>query len=352
MVFGLPPAWAITAAEEPLVKVVEKMLPMVVNINSEHVVQGRVTDPFSQFFGRYYQQRVPSLGSGVVVSADGYVVTCAHVVERAENQQVKATLGDGSIFRAKLISSDYDLDLALLQIEDSKSPLPFLDLRQLSPNLLGQTVVALGNPVGYESSISKGILSARNRSIRTDQGSAEGLLQTDAAINPGNSGGALIDIEGKFVGLSSAKFTGQAIEGIGFAIPGETVSNWVADAIAIAKGEKKAPKPISLVEVVQKKFGLTLQELTPELAQSFGLATTNGLLVADVEKNGPAEKVGIKVGMLVVRLGNVNVASEASLPRQLTKIKPGEQMPVTIAVAERRGNFVIQRSAVANVMAR
>ena len=341
------------AAEEPLVKMVEKVRPAVVNINTERIVQGRVNDAFNPFFARYYQTRVPSLGSGVLISADGYIVTCAHVVAQAADPGVKVTLVDGSTLPAAILFSDEDADLALLKITRPE-PFPFISTAQadLSPDLLGETVVAMGDPVGYQSSVSAGILSAKDRKVRTEDGSAEGLLQTDAAINPGNSGGALVDIEGKLAGICNAKLAGNAVEGIGFAIPGQKVSAWLADAVAIAQGKKPAPKPVSLVDVLWDRFGVRFQTITPDLAESFNLPTTNGLLVSDIDKGGPADLAGMQNGMVLVRVGNVTIINADSLPHQLRGVKKGDQVDFTIAVIEQQGSLVFRRSQLFQLIAR
>ncbi len=346
---------ALSPADEPLVKVVEKCRPAVVNINTDRIVQRQVQDPFDRFFGNYdnrsyiVKQRVGSLGSGVVIEPSGYILTCAHVVGRAEDKSaIRVTLSDGTVLPAKLLASDEDADMALLKV-DASGALPYIGVApaDLSPNLLGETVVALGNPVGLQSSVSAGILSARDRKAKTEGGEAEGLLQTDAAINPGNSGGALVDIEGKFVGLCNAKLGGliqgtTSVEGIGFAIPGAKVSPWVADAIAVAKGEKAAPVPVSLVDVVWKKFGVRFQNITPDLAAAFQLPSSNGMLVAAVAKGSPAEQGGMANGMVLVRLGNVQIANSDSLPRELAKVKPGDAVTFTLGVVEQRGSLLVR----------
>lgn len=325
----------------------------MVNINTEQLVQGQVTDVFSPFFSRYYQTRVPSLGSGVLISADGYIITCAHVVARAADKSVKVTLADGSTLPASILFSDEDADLALLKIE-RKDPLPFISLApaDLSPNLLGETVVAIGDPVGFQSSVSSGILSAKERKITTENGDAEGLLQTDTAINPGNSGGALVDIQGQFVGLCNAKLGGVNIQGLGFAIPGDKVSAWTSDAIAIAKGEKPPPKPVSLTDVLWNRFGVRFQNITPDLAEAFKLPTTNGMLVAAVDKGSPADLVKMQNGMVLVRIGNVTILNEDSLPRQLEKVKAGDPVAFTMAVTEQRGDLIYRRSQTVQIQAR
>jgi len=353
LILSLPCLHATGAADEPLVKMVEKTRPAVVNINTERIVQGRVNDVFSPFFSRYYQTRVPSLGSGVLVSADGYIVTCAHVVAQAADQGIKVTLVDGSTLPAAVLFADEDADLALLKVS-RKDPFPFISTAQadLSPDLLGETVVAMGDPVGYQSSVSAGILSAKDRKIQTEDGNAEGLLQTDAAINPGNSGGALVDIEGKLAGICNAKLAARAVEGIGFAIPGQKVSAWLADAIAIAKGQKPAPKPVSLVDVLWDRFGVRFQPITTELAESFNLPTTNGLLISDVDKGSPADLAGMQNGMVLVRIGNVTIINADSLPRQLRGVKKGDRVDFTIAVIEQRGELVYRRSQLFQLIAR
>ena len=347
---------AIAPAEEPLVKVVETVRPAVVNIHTERIVQRNIQDPYDLFFGRYYsvRQRVPSLGSGVLIDPSGYIVTCAHVVGRAEDKaKIEITLSDGTALPAEILSTDPDADLALLKIS-AKAPLPYVSAAaaDLSPNLLGETVMALGNPVGYESSVSSGILSAKNRKVHTDEGEAENLLQTNAAINPGNSGGALVDINGKLVGICNAKLAGQAVEGIGFAIPGEKVGPWVEDAIAIAKGKKAAPKPVSLVNVLQERFGVRFQDITPDLAKAFGLPSTDGMLVADVEKGSPADQIGMANGMVLVRIGTVTILDSGSLPRELAKVKAGETVAFSIKIVTQRGSMLIQNIKAVQLQAR
>lgn len=346
-------ALAITPAEEPVVAAVSKTLPTVVNINTEGVVTARVQDPFDIFFDRFQtrKQQFHSLGSGVLISPDGYIVTNAHVIERAQQLKIQVTLTDGSVYTAKLLSRDPDQDLALIKIEDKK-PLPFLDLKNLSPNLLGETVIALGNPIGYQSSVSQGILSAKNRTVKVEGGTMDGLLQTDAGINPGNSGGPLVDINGNFVGLNSAKAYGQAVESIGFAIPGNVVAAWVSDAIAIAKGEKKAPAPVSLTDVLKKRFGVTLQDVTPELAQEFGFSPSSGLLVSDVEAGSPADQAKIKRGMLLIRIGDMGVVDSESLPREIAKLKTGDHVIFTVSVVQTQGGFILRRSGQVELVAR
>ena len=201
---------------EPSVIAVAKAMPAVVNINTERVVQRTIRDPrddlFFQFFGgpmqrpRVLSQKVQSLGSGFIIDSSGYIVTNEHVVERAAELKISVTTHDGKTYSARYIAGSTEADLALLKI-DSPQPLPFLALTDLSPNLLGQTTLVLGNPLGYGSSVARGILSAKDRSVTIGETEYKNLLQTDAAINPGNSGGPIVDLTGKLIGVSSAKMS-------------------------------------------------------------------------------------------------------------------------------------------------
>ncbi len=347
ILFGSINAWAITPTEEPIVQAVAKAMPSVVNINTEGTQKVAV-----DFFQRYYvQQKVQSLGSGALISPEGYIVTCAHVVEGAANLKIKVTLSDGSEYQAKTISSDSDRDLAVIKIEDKK-PFPFLDLKTLSPNLLGQTVIALGNPVGYQNSVSAGILSAKNRTFRVENHVMEGLLQTDAAINPGNSGGPLVDINGHFVGLNSAKAAGQVIEGLGFAIPGESLAPWVNDVIAIAKGLKKAPPAVKPEEILQKRFGLKLQELTPELASTLRIPVKQGIVIGEVESESPADQAQMKPGMLITSMGGAPIRALEDLPRDLVKVRSGQTVIFQITLFKARPGQVLRNTVNVPLVAR
>ncbi len=208
-------------ATEPAVLAVAKVLPAVVNINTERIVRRRVRDPFedfaAQYFGNYrsrpreIRQTLQSLGSGFIVDPAGYIVTNEHVVQRAADLKIEVTMNDGKTYNAHYITGDKKKDLAFIKI-DAKADFPFINLDNISPNLLGQTVLVVGNAAGYGSSISRGILSGTKREITIDEIDYKDLLQTDAAINPGNSGGPLIDLSGRLVGVSSAKmaFTHKA----------------------------------------------------------------------------------------------------------------------------------------------
>src|SRR5437588_2081190 len=258
-------------AAEPAVLAVAKVLPAVVNINTERVVRRTVRDPFdefySQFFGNYrgrpreVRQTLQSLGSGFIVDPAGYIVTNQHVVERAADLKIQVTTNSGKTYSAHYITGDDKKDLAVIKI-DSKEKFPFISLENISPNLLGETVIVVGNAVGYGSSISRGVLSATKRDISIDNIEYKDLVQTDAAINPGNSGGPVIDISARLVGISSAKmaFTPQGVptQGLGFAIPAEVVRESVAQFRKVAQkqsGSKKQPAPTE-TSAAERMFGM------------------------------------------------------------------------------------------------
>lgn len=357
LLFISSPLYAMTPAEEPTVKAVQKTLPSVVNIQTERLVERRVASDVDLFMRRYWVMKQPvySLGSGLLISPDGYIVTNHHVVEMAEGLKIRVSFFNGSNYEAKFITSDPDKDLALIKIEETKE-LPGFDLKTLSPNLLGQTVIAVGNPVGYENSVSQGILSATNRRLSTENGEMTGLLQTDAAINPGNSGGPLVDITGNLVGINTAKFSGNAVEGIGFAIPASVVVEWASDAIAVAKGQKSAPEPV-LLDVLRQRFGLVLHELTAKSAQAHGYRINGGMLINGVESGSPADRAGLVKGMVILGVsfnGSVvhPVLNEESLPRDIQRIKPGQKVSFTVVAILTNGIYRQQRGGLIVLEAR
>lgn len=336
-------------ASDATVVAVSKAMPAVVNINTERIIKRTVRDPFdefyNQFFGgamvrpRTYQQKVQSLGSGFLVDPAGYIVTNEHVVQRAADLKISVTTSDGKTFSARYITGSPESDLAFLKIE-SKTPLPYIDLGDLSPNYLGETVLVLGNPLGYGSSVARGILSAKGRAMTVEDIEYKDLIQTDAAINPGNSGGPLIDIAGRLVGVSSVKmaFTPQGVptQGMGFAITGETVRNKVEEFKATAaKTKSLPPKPAEVESRVRKFFGLQLQDLTPELAETLGHPPGSGVLVAEVEAGSPADAAGIKRGLVISRVGRYQVTSSKQIEELLEPVSTGSVVDFTVGVVRR-----------------
>jgi serine protease Do len=341
-------------ASEPAVLAVAKVLPAVVNINTERVVRRRVRDPFedfaAQYFGNYrsqpreIRQTLQSLGSGFIVDPAGYIVTNEHVVQRAADLKIEVTMNDGKVYNARYITGDAKKDLAFIKIE-AKGDFPFIDLNNISPNLLGQTVLVVGNALGYGSSISRGVLSGTKRDITIEDLEYKDLLQTDAAINPGNSGGPLIDLSGRLVGVSSAKmaFTPQGVptQGLGFAIPADTVRTIVAQFREVAKNQPppkpKSSEPEQPSSNAQRFFGMQLQNLTPDLTDALGYAPGKGVLISAVEPDSPADRAGIQRGLVIYRIGKYNVTSVKQAESLLTRASSGSEVDFTVGIVKANG---------------
>lgn len=274
--------------------IVQHVQPAVVNVYAAKVVQNRnplLEDPiFRRFFGVPGQpeQIQRSLGSGVMVDASGLVVTNNHVIEGAD--QVKVALADKREFEAEIVLKDSRTDLAVLRLKDTSEKFPTLDFANSDDLLVGDVVLAIGNPFGVGQTVTHGIVSAL---ARTQVGITDYqfFIQTDAAINPGNSGGALVDVSGKLVGINTAIFSRSGgSQGIGFAIP----ANMVRVVVASAKSGGKAVK--------RPWLGARLQAVSPEIAETLGLKRPGGALVASVTKGSPAERAGLKLSDLIVSI--------------------------------------------------
>ena len=337
-------------ASEPSVLAVAKVLPAVANINTERVVKRTVRDPvedfYAQFFGynrvrpRQIRQTLQSLGSGFIVDPAGYIVTNQHVVERAADLKIHVTTDDGKTYNAHYINGDDKTDLAFIKI-DAETAFPFINLDNISPNLLGQTVIVVGNAVGYGSSISRGVLSAVKRDITVDDTEYKGLVQTDAAINPGNSGGPVIDLSGRLVGISSAKmaFTPQGVptQGMGFAIPADVVRDSVNQFKKIAE-KQGTPKnqPASTADSsasnAGKLFGLQLQDLNQELSDALGYIRGRGVLITAVEPDSPADEAGLERGLVIYRMGKSETNSVKQIEELLRSVQSGAKLEFTVGV--------------------
>src|SRR5216684_2946695 len=272
--------------------IVQRVQPAVVNVYAAKVVQNRnplLDDPiFRRFFGvpgQQPEQMQRSLGSGVMVDPSGLVVTNVHVIEGAD--EVKVSLSDKREFEAEIVLKDPRSDLAVLRLKGVQEKFPTLDFANSDELLVGDMVLAIGNPFGVGQTVTHGIISAL---ARTQVGITDYqfFIQTDAAINPGNSGGALVDMTGRLAGINTSIFSRSGgSQGIGFAIP----ANMVRVVVASAKGGGKAVK--------RPWLGAKLQAVTPEIAESLGLRSPTGALVASVVPNGPAAKAGLKSSDLI-----------------------------------------------------
>jgi serine protease Do len=354
-------------ASEPAVLAVAKVLPAVVNINTERVVRRTVRDPtedfYAQFFGynrvrpREVRQTLQSLGSGFIIDPAGYIVTNQHVVERAADLKIHVTTNDGKTYNAHYITGDDKTDLAFIKI-DAETAFPSISLDNISPNLLGQTVIVVGNAVGYGSSISRGVLSATKRDITVDETDYKGLVQTDAAINPGNSGGPVIDLSGRLVGISSAKmaFTPQGVptQGMGFAIPAEVVRESVDRFKKVAqKQAKPKSQPAAATDTsmssAEKLFGLQLQDLNQELSDALGYLRGRGVLIAAVEPESPAADAGLERGLVIYRAGNSETNSVKQIEDLLRGVQSGTKVNFTVGIIHPRGQ---NQLATLNITAR
>ncbi len=335
-------------ASEPAVLAVAKVLPAVVNINTERVVRRTVRDPFEDFYAQFFgynrvrpreiRQTLQSLGSGFIIDPAGYIVTNQHVVERAADLKIHVTTNDGKTYNAHYITGDDQTDLAFIKI-DAETAFPFINLDNISPNLLGQTVIVVGNAVGYGSSISRGVLSAVKRDITVDDTEYKGLVQTDAAINPGNSGGPVIDLSGRLVGISSAKmaFTPQGVptQGMGFAIPADVVRDSVNRFKKVAQKQatpKNQPAVTADTSVsnAEKLFGLQLQDLNQELSDALGYIRGRGVLITAVEPDSPADEAGLERGLVIYRAGNSETNSVRQVEELFRSVQSGTKLEFTV----------------------
>jgi serine protease DegQ len=269
------------------------------------------------FFGNGRNQTQTGLGSGVLVSADGYLLTNQHLIDGADD--IDVTLSDGRSASAKVVGTDADSDLALLKVSlDNLPVIPFGNIKQLS---VGDPVLAIGNPFNVGETVTSGIVSALDRN-QLGLSTIENFIQTDAAINPGNSGGALVDGEGRLVGINTAIFSRSGGSmGIGFAIPVD-IAREVMDAL-IRDGQ-----------VTRGWIGVQPRDLTPEFADSFQLPVREGVLVTGVLRDGPAARAGLKPGDVVTAIGGVKISNTAQLLRAVGALKP----PSSAVLAVQRGS--------------
>lgn len=302
-----------------------KAQPAVVNIYTSKQVKVPVhpllNDPlFRRFFGErlpYATQRASSLGSGVIISAEGYIVTNNHVVESAD--EIEVALSDGRTTSAQVIGSDPESDLAVIRVTLPKLPVAVLGNSESLQ--VGDVVLAIGNPFGVGQTVTMGIISALARA-QTEVNPFESFIQTDAAINPGNSGGALIDASGNLIGINTAIYSKTgASHGIGFAIPVNAVKQVMEQIIrngAVTRGW----------------LGVEMQNVTPDIAASFKLPVKKGVIVAGVVRNGPAHRAGMLPGDVLIEIAGKPVSDSVAAINQIAAIEPGRQ---TLMVVVRQG---------------
>ena len=306
-------------AGNPVAMIARKASPAVVNIDTKTLVKRSFSpfgsDPFfRQFFGDQmdlFSKVVPmeGKGSGFIATTDGMILTNNHVVDGADS--VTVTLSDGRRFDAEIVGKDPTYDLAVIRIKASK--LPVLKMGDSDRTQVGEWVVAIGNPFGLEHTVTVGVISAKNRSIRLEQLNFDGFFQTDAAINPGNSGGPLINLENQVIGINTAIV--PYAQGIGFAIPINLAKQVMDDLVKYGR-------------VKRAWLGVYMQPITPDMAEAFGLKSAEGALVSDVVPNSPAEKAGIQRGDVVRSVGGTAVKTPDDLSKAVRSRVAGDVVKI------------------------
>ena len=296
--------------------VVREAAPAVVNISARGVQQ--VQDPFWSMFGqvRPRAQQVGSVGSGVIVRADGVVVTNNHVIEGM--QQIRVTLNDRREFSARVVLADARSDLAVLQLEGVSDRLPVLNIDDREEQQVGDLVLAIGNPFGVGQTVTNGIISALNRTETgiSDSGS---FIQTDAAINPGNSGGALVDMDGDLIGINTAIFSRSgSSSGVGFAVPATLVKRVVDSAVGGA------------TVVVRPWLGVKGETVSAEIARGLGLERPQGLVVTDIYPGGPGARAGLREGDIITAIDGAEVNDLGGLNFRVGTREPNDAVQVTV----------------------
>ena len=305
-----PPS-SVTSMKVSFAPVVQRAAPAVVNISSKRVV--RQQDPFWEMFGmgRPRNSIQGSLGSGVIVRADGVIVTNNHVVQGG--QEITVSLNDRREFQARILLADPRTDLAVLKIDVGTERLPVLAIDDTNDAQVGDLVLAIGDPFGVGQTVTNGIISALNRSADPSGDAASAYIQTDAAINPGNSGGALVDMDGDLIGINSFILSRSGTSaGVGFAVPAAMVRQVVETA---AGGGRS---------VVRPWLGARTQPVTAEIARSLGLERPQGALVAEVWPGGPADRAGLRPGDVVISIDGQPVVDAASLGYAISAKRPGD----------------------------
>jgi len=319
--------WAASAIPENpdiVADIVERVSPAVVNIDTLRIAVYRsplapfFSDPFfRRFFGDIpeLERQVPQkgIGTGFVFRSDGYILTNEHVIRGAN--KIKVTFIDGKEYEGKVIGADPLTDIAVVKIDADN--LPTIPLGDSDKARVGEFVIAIGNPYGLSHTVTVGVLSAKGRPISAgDSGREyENFLQTDAAINPGNSGGPLLNLRGEVIGINTAIL--PYAQGIGFAIPINMAKSILEQLIE--KGR-----------VVRAWLGVYIQDLTPELAQKFGLSEAKGALVADISKGSPAEKAGLRRGDIILKVDGKEIPTVSSLQQEIRSRRPGERVRLEV----------------------
>jgi len=334
---GIPPVQlpansAALGLQDAFIDVAAKVSPAVVNIGSEWTedVQGygNMNDLFNFFYGQHgmgqqqnpvFKRKQQALGSGFLVTSDGYILTNAHVVGKAE--KITVTMQDGTTYPAQIIGKYDKVDIAVIKIIDAKKIFPHVVFGDSNNIKVGQWAVAIGNPFGLDHTVTTGVISAKGRSVEIGEGGAgvQNYIQTDASINPGNSGGPLCNIEGEVIGVNSAIYSqsGGSV-GIGFAVP-SNIARKTAEDLVNNNGK-----------IVRAGLGAVVQSLSPAMAKSFGLSSNQGALLSDINAGSAAEKAGLKAGDVVLAFNGSPITDSGDLVSRLYTYHPGDIVTLTI----------------------
>jgi len=328
--------------ENAVVKAVRRVSPAVVNINSEYTVRDRA-NPFSSFgsdpffdsffkdffdpgFEREYKRT--SLGSGVIIDGKkGYILTNAHVIEKTGT--IKVVLKDEREFEARILGADPDSDLAVLRIH-SKTPLPAIEMGCCDDLMIGETVIAIGNPFGFSNTVTTGVISAVSRNIKTEDRVYHNFIQTDASINPGNSGGPLLNIKGELIGINTAIYA--KAQGIGFAIPIQKAKRIISDLIRYGK-------------VIDAWTGILVQDLDPGLARYLKIPEKKGVMVKEIEQGSPAQRVGVREGDILLSVGSKKIQSSRDYHAAMKNYTAGDAVKIHAWRNDKELTFFVKATA-------
>ena len=302
----------------PVVRAVERVQPAVVNVSAEQGVAVQRDPFFDQFFNDFFEARPrrqrytrTSLGSGVIVRPDGYVLTNAHVIARGQN--IKVVLADERELPARVVGVDADADIAVLKVDGGT--LPHLEFGSSDDLMIGETVIAIGNPFGFSHTVTTGVISAVRRSLKSEGRTYLDFIQTDASINPGNSGGPLLNIRGELIGINTAIYGGA--QNIGFAIPAKRASQVVSDLIRYG-------------EVRRSYLGIQVQDLTPELASALGIEARHGVVVREVEDGGPGAAAGLEPGDVILEVDGHDVRDRSEFDERASAAAIGSTLKLSV----------------------
>lgn len=331
---------AFSNQNNPIVPIVKNASIAVVNIDVEKTAKRSISpfpfddDPiFKRFFGDAFKDFTRSVpmkgrGSGFIVTKEGRILTNNHVVDGVDKITVSVLLSDGSkkTYPAKIVGSDPTYDLAVIKIEPD-ADLPVLELGDSDAVEVGEWVVAIGNPYGFEHSVTAGVISAKNRSIHAQDVNFDDFLQTDAAINPGNSGGPLLNMEGKVVGINTAII--PYAQGLGFAIPVNKAKEIMGDLVSYGR-------------VKRGWLGVSVRDITPQMAKAYGVEGTNGAMINDVFKGDPADKAGIKRGDVVIEINGEKVTDANSFVQKVRVLAPNSIAKLQVVRKGKKMNFSVK----------